>query len=314
MRALFFGTPEIAVPSLEALCEVAEVATVICQPDRPKGRGLELAPPPVKARALALGLEVVQPTKIRTDEFAESLRAKNADVAVVIAYGRILPAAVLSAPRRGCINLHASLLPKLRGAAPIQWAIARGERETGISLMQMDEGCDTGPVFTARSIAIGDDETAGELALRLGGLAASMVRDDLPRAVQGELVAAPQDELHATLAPMLTKADGAIDWSGTAQDVHDRARGMSPWPGAHTTLGGKLFKVLGLRVAATTGSEAPPGTVVAFEHGKVRVACGVGAVHLVSGQVEGKKALDAAQLAAGRTLVPGIRLGDASAA
>jgi methionyl-tRNA formyltransferase len=141
-----------------------------------------------------------------------------------------------------------------------------------------------------------------------------MVREELARAVQGELVAVPQDETLATLAPMLTKADGAIDWSGSAKQVHDRARGMSPWPGAHTTLGGKLFKVLGMQVAAETGSEAPPGTVVAYERGKLRVACGRGAVHLVSGQVEGKKALDAAQLIAGRTLAPGVRLGDAGAA
>lgn len=309
MRALFFGTPEIAVPSLEALCGVAEVVSVVCQPDRPKGRGLELAPPPVKVCALERGLEVVQPTKVRTDEFAAYLRDKNADVALVIAYGRILPRAVLDAPRRGCINLHASLLPKLRGAAPIQWAVARGEAETGIALMRMDEGCDTGPVFTMRALPIGANETAGELSVRLGALAATMVREDLPRAVSGELVATPQAHEQATLAPMLTKADGAIDWSASALEIHDRARGMTPWPGAHTTLGGKLFKVLRLEVATREGVEGEPGSVVAVEGGKLRIACGRGAVHLVIGQLEGKRALDASQLVAGRTLVPGMRLG-----
>lgn len=185
MRAIFFGTPDIAVPSLEALREVAEVVAVVCQPDRPAGRGLELRAPPVKERALALGFEVVQPEKVKTPEFAAWVEARKADVALVIAYGRILPKAVLEGPRRGCMNLHASLLPRYRGAAPIQWAIVRGETETGVCLMQMDEGMDTGPVFTRRAIPIGRDETAGELGGRLGRLAAELVREDLPRAVAG---------------------------------------------------------------------------------------------------------------------------------
>jgi methionyl-tRNA formyltransferase len=179
VRAVFFGTPAIAVPALEALCERAEVVAVVCQPDRPAGRGLSLAAPEVKVAAERLGLPVHQPTKIKNDEFLGWLRGLEADVALVIAYGRILPPAVLAAPRRGCVNLHASLLPRFRGAAPIQWAIVRGESETGISLMQMDEGCDTGPVFLRRAIAIGENETAGELAPRLAALAAEVVRDHL---------------------------------------------------------------------------------------------------------------------------------------
>lgn len=305
MRALFFGTPEIAVPSLDALCEVAEVVGVICQPDRPAGRGLELKAPPVKERALALGLEVHQPTKVRTEEFAALLRSKQADVALVIAYGRILPKAVLEAPTKGCINLHASLLPKLRGAAPIQWAIANGEPETGIALMQMDEGCDTGPVFCMRAIPIGENETAGELSIRLAALAAQLVRQELPRAVAGELVPVPQAHDAATVAPMLTKNDGAIDWSASARAVHDRARAMSPWPGAHTSLDGKRFKVLALSIAAVEGHEGDPGTVVALERTRARIACGEGAVWLLRGQVEGKKPLEAESLIAGRTLVIG---------
>ena len=163
MRALFFGTPDIAVPALDALCDVAEVVGVVCQPDRPAGRGMKLRAPPVKARALEHGLEVQQPTRIKKGDFPAWIESKQADVALVIAYGRILPARLLDAPRRGCMNLHASLLPKHRGAAPINWAIAGGETKTGISLMQMDEGCDTGPVFSRHAIPIGADETAGEL-------------------------------------------------------------------------------------------------------------------------------------------------------
>jgi methionyl-tRNA formyltransferase len=309
MRALFFGTPDIAVPSLEALCEIADVRGVVCQPDRPAGRGLELKAPPVKERALALGLELVQPTKIRTEEFAAWMRERDADFALVIAYGRILPPAVLTAARKGCLNLHASLLPKYRGAAPINWAIAQGERETGISLMQMDEGCDTGPVFVERAIAVGENETAGELYARLAELAATVVREELPRAIAGELPATPQDHALASMAPMLTKDVGAVDWSKPSRRVHDLSRAMTPWPGAHTLLGGKRFKLLATRVAAEHGDEGPPGTVVALSKDAARIACGAGSILLLRGQIEGKKALDAGQLAAGRTLTVGAVLG-----
>lgn len=309
MRAIFFGTPEIAVPSLEALREVAEVVAVVCQPDRPAGRGLELRAPPVKERALALGLEVVQPEKVKTPEFAAWVEAQKADVALVVAYGRILPKAVLEGPRCGCMNLHASLLPRYRGAAPIQWAIVRGEAETGVCLMQMDEGMDTGPVFSRRAIPIGRDETAGELGGRLGRLAAEIVREDLLRAVSGELSAMPQDEAAATMAPMLKKEDGRLDWSAPAREVHDRARGMNPWPSAHTLLGGKLFRVLETRVADEEGARGEPGTLLRADKGGVLVACGRGSLSLLRGQLEGKRALGAPELVAGRVLVPGARLG-----
>jgi methionyl-tRNA formyltransferase len=307
VRAVFFGTPEIAVPALEALVAVAEVAAVICQPDRPAGRGLELKAPAVKKRALELGLPVEQPTKIKTPDFAAWLEGLRADVALVMAYGRILPKALLEAPRRGCINLHASLLPKYRGAAPITWAVVHGETETGISLMQMDEGCDTGPVFSRHAIAIGPDETAGELSERLAALGAQVVRDDLARAVAGALVAEPQDHAAATHARMLEKGDGVVDWSKPAHAVHAHVRGMTPWPGAHTTIGGKRFKVLATRLGPAEGG-GEPGTVTAIDHGAV-IACGSGSVLLARGQVEGKRALSAAELAAGRTLAVGVRLG-----
>jgi methionyl-tRNA formyltransferase len=308
VRAIFFGTPEIAVPSLEALAEIAEVTAVVCQPDRPAGRGLELKPPAVKARALELGLPVTQPTKVRTPDFAAWVASREADVALVIAYGRILPKAVLDAPRRGCMNLHASLLPKYRGAAPITWAVVDGETETGISLMQMDEGMDTGPVFAMHRVPIGPDTTAGELSLALGRAAAEVVRSELAKAVDGELVAKPQDERGATHARMLEKVDGRIDFSKSARRVHDHVRGMTPWPGAFTELGGKTFKVLETRVAEGAAG-APAGTIVVAAKGRVEIACGEGRIALVRGQAEGKKALGAQELVAGRTLVEGARLG-----
>jgi len=309
VRAVFFGTPEIAVPSLDALVGIADVVGVICQPDRPAGRGLELKAPPVKRRALELGLPVVQPVKVRTPDFAAWVKEREADVAVVIAYGRILPKGVLEAPRLGCMNLHASILPRYRGAAPITWAVVRGEEETGVSLMQMDEGMDTGPVFAIRCIPIGADETADELAVRVAALAAEVVREDLPRAVRGELAATAQDHAAATMAPLLEKKDGRVPWEKAAREVHDHVRGMTSWPGAFTSADGKMLKVLATKVAAAEGAGAAPGTVVAADRAGVRVACGAGEVAILRAQLEGRKALGAAELVAGRALRPGMVLG-----
>lgn len=308
IRALFFGTPAIAVPSLEALTTLAEVVGVVCQPDRPSGRGLSVTAPPVKERAVALGLPVAQPEKIRTPELGEWLREKQADVALVIAYGRILPKTLLETPRHGCLNLHASLLPKYRGAAPITWAIAHGEVETGISLMRMDEGMDTGPVFSQHSIPIGPDMTADELSLALGLLAAEVVQRDLLRAVAGEIEARPQDGALATTAPLLRKEDGRVDWTRDMRAVHDHVRAMTSWPGAFTHAGGKLLKVL----ATARGSEisaAAPGTVVAADRHGIEVACGRGTVRLLRAQLEGKKALSAPELVSGRAVSAGMVLG-----
>ena len=308
MRAIFFGTPEIAVPSLRALAAVADVAAVVCQPDRPAGRGLKLHPPAVKAAATELGIPVLQPTKIRTPDFLAWLTEQSADVAVVLAYGRILPAPVLVAPAHGCLNLHASILPRYRGAAPIQWAIARGEKETGVSLMQMDEGLDTGAVFSVRRTSIGEDETAGELAVRLGALAADLVREDVPRVVAGELTAVAQDNAAATSAPPLAKEQGRIDWRKPASEVHDHVRAMTPWPSAFTSAGGKLLKVLATRRSTLTSRE-PPGTIVAADSSGVLVACGEGVLEVLRAQLEGRKPLAARELVAGRALVQGARLG-----
>jgi methionyl-tRNA formyltransferase len=309
MRAIFFGTPEIAVPSLRALSTVADIAAVVCQPDRPAGRGLKLHAPAVKLAAAELGIPVVQPTKIRTPDFLAWLTEQHADVAVVLAYGRILPGPVLSAPAHGCLNLHASILPRYRGAAPINWAIVRGEIETGMSLMQMDEGLDTGPVFTVRRLSIGEDETAGDVAVRLGILATDLVRDDVARVVRGEIEAVPQDHAAATAAPPLKKEQGRIDWNRSAAEVHNHVRGMTPWPSAFTTAGGKLLKVLATRRSTLKAPNEPPGTILAADSSGVLVACGDGVLELSRAQVEGKKPLDARELVAGRTLTRGARLG-----
>ncbi len=308
IRALFFGTPAIAVPSLEALASIAEVVGVVCQPDRPSGRGLTLTAPPVKERALALGLPVVQPEKIRTPDFAAWVTERQADVALVIAYGRILPKGILEAPRHGCLNLHASLLPRYRGAAPITWSIAHGEVETGISLMWMDEGMDTGPVFTQHRIPIGPDMTADELALELGRLAAGVVRADVLRAVSGQLQPTPQDGSLATSAPILQKEDGRIDWSRDNRAVHDHVRAMTSWPGAFTHAGGKLLKVLQTSLGSDVAG-ALPGTVVTADKRGVEIACGRGTLVLLRGQLEGKKALGAQELVSGRAVSAGIVLG-----
>ena len=307
VRAVFFGTPALAVPSLRALTRVANVVGVVCQPDRPFGRSQELHQPEVKVAALALGIPVFQPEKVRDGALATWLLQQRADVALVLAYWRILPKPVLDAPRVGCVNLHASLLPKYRGAAPIQWAIIRGETRTGITLMQVDEGLDSGPMFSHHELAIGPDETAGELAERLAELAAHVVESDLHNVVDGKLQAMPQDEAHVTLAPPLERANGRIDWSLSSDDVHNLVRGLAPRPGAHTTLAGKSLKIS----VARRASAAPvlrPGEV-RVERPRVLIGTGRGAIELVRAQLEGKRELDALSLVNGRALNDGDVLG-----
>jgi methionyl-tRNA formyltransferase len=309
VRAIFMGTPEIAVPSLEMLARSADVVGVVCQPDRPSGRGMQLHAPPVKAKALDLGLPVVQPAKIRTGEFVEWMRDSKPDVAVVLAYGRILPPDVLECPRHGCLNLHASILPRYRGAAPIKWAIVRGEAETGVSLMQMDAGLDTGPVYAVRTVAIGPDETAGDLEARLGQVAARMVEEELFGVLRGEITAAAQRDEDFTLAPALEKEDGRIDWSRKAREIHDLVRGMQPWPGAFTRVGNKTLKVLATRPSTYQCRDAVPGTVIAADASGVLVACAGDTIEIALGQVEGRKAVTGRELVMGRALSPGTRLG-----
>ena len=321
MRAVFMGTPEFAVPSLDALVEVCrarggDVVGVVCQPDRPSGRGLVLTPPPVKVRALEHGLDVFQPRKVRDGTLAQWVHARDADVALVVAYGRILPREVLEAPRVGCVNAHASLLPRYRGAAPITWAIVRGERETGVGLMHMDEGLDTGAVYAERRLAIDPDETAGELSKRLAALAALLVREELAEVVLGRRAPTPQDHARATLAPLLKKEDGAIDWAQPASVLHDHVRGMSPWPGAYTRIdGARVLKVHRTRLfdgVVSSGAARAPGIVLVADKHHVLVACGPSGaqtLELLEAQPEGKKILAARELAAGRVLAVSQRLG-----
>jgi methionyl-tRNA formyltransferase len=309
VRAIFFGTPQLAVPSLEALAEMGEIVRVICQPDKKAGRGMKLRPPPVKARALELGLSVDQPTKVKTPELAESLAALKADVALVVAYGRILPKAVLDAPRRGCVNVHASILPRWRGAAPIQWAVVHGDRKTGVCLMEMDESMDTGPVIAMRKTPIDPDETAGELGARLSLLGAEIVRASLSDYVEGAIGSTPQDHSCATYAPLLKKDDGRIDWLRPARMVHDRVRGMHPWPGAFTELDGARVLIHRTEVRIEERTLAEPGTIVRAD-GEVgiEVACGQGLIAIRELQLEGKKRMSAGELLAGRRWEPGMHL------
>jgi methionyl-tRNA formyltransferase len=308
-RALFFGSPAFAVPSLDALHAIAEIAAVVCQPDKPAGRGLELTAPAVKGRATELGLPVVQPTKLRTPEFATWARGMDADVALVVAYGRILPRAVLDAPRLGCVNVHASLLPKYRGAAPVTWSVVRGELETGITLMKLDEGMDTGPTFARAVAAIGPDETAGELGERLSRLGAEAVTEWLPKYVGGACTLEPQDDAKATLAPILTREDGRVAWTKTAREVHDHVRGMSPWPGAFTAVGPRVVKIHATHVVEGEAPGSSPGDIVIADKTRVLVACGRGLVELVRVQPEGRKVISATEWVAGRGLAHVSRLG-----
>lgn len=310
MKALFFGTPAIAVPALEALTQVAEVCAVVCQPDRPRGRGLALAAPPVKERALQLGIPVHQPIKVRTDELPAWMRSHAPDVAVVMAYGRILTRAVLDTPRLGCVNLHASILPRYRGAAPITWALVDGESETGVSLMQMDEGMDTGPILAVHRLPIEPSWNAEDLSSALATCAADVVSRELPRLARGELEPVAQDATRATHARLLEKEDGRIPWGKPARAVHDHVRGMTPWPGAFTTLpDGRVLKVLRAH-ADEAAVEGQAGTVSRASKHTLLVACGAGALAIEVAQVEGKKALTAAELVAGRTLAEGMILGE----
>jgi methionyl-tRNA formyltransferase len=305
------GTPEFAVPCLRALCERHEVALVISQPDRPAGRGGQLAAPAVVVAARELGLPVIQPRSARTGELRDALAATGAALAVVVAYGKILPRPVLDALPGGCINVHASLLPRYRGAAPVQWAVIGGEAETGVSIMQLDEGMDTGPVLLERRVAIEPDETAGELLGRLAPVGAQALLEAIAAIEAGTARAVPQDPARATYAPMLAKADGAIDFAGPAAAVAARIRGVDPWPGAQAVLRGQPVKLFRARAEAgpgAPGAPGAPGTVLAIDAAGARIACGDGVVVIGEIQAPGRKRLALPQFAAGRGIAPGDRI------
>jgi methionyl-tRNA formyltransferase len=307
MRIVFMGSPEFAVPALRALLGRHEVVLVVSQPDKPAGRGRKLTAPPVKVVADEAGIAVIQPRSARSAEFCEQLRAAQPDVCVVVAYGKILPAPVLSVARHGCLNIHASLLPRYRGAAPIQWAVINGEAETGITIMRLDEGMDTGPMLLSRAVPILDDDTAGTLHDRLAPLGAELLVEALAGLEAGTLAQMPQDHGAATYAPMLKKADGVVDWNKPARAVRDHIRGMDPWPGAVTGYRGSSLRLFAVRLSAGSGA---PGAVLAADDRGVRVACGEGAISVGELQVAGKRRLPAASFLAGNPIGPGDRLGE----
>jgi methionyl-tRNA formyltransferase len=306
MRAIFMGTPEFALPSLAATHAVCELIAVVAQPDRKQGRGQRSAPPPTASWAAAHGVKLLQPEKIRPPEVLAALTALEPEIIVVVAYGKILPRSILDLPRLGCVNVHASLLPSYRGAAPIQWAVARGESETGITLMQMEEGLDSGPILLQRSCGILPEDTGESLSARLALLGAELLAEGLPRLERGELQPIRQDDAKATLAPMLKREDARIDWRLPAKELHDRVRAFQPWPGASCTLPDGA----GLKISATALAEgaAPPGTILKADREGLTIAAGVGALRLLAVQPEGRRHMPAADFLAGHPLPVGTVL------
>ena len=296
-RIIFAGTPEFAVASLEALVESGVApCLVLTQPDRRAGRGKRLTMSPVKQYAIEQKIEVGQPVSLRDDSVVEELARLEPDIMVVAAYGLILPQNVLDVPRVGCLNVHASLLPRWRGAAPIQAAILAGDQETGVCLMSMEAGLDTGPVYVSKTVQIGKHETAGELHDRLAAVGAGMLANNIAAIIDGELDATPQDDERATYAPKIKSSDAALDWKRPAIDLERLVRAYNPTPGAWFLLDDQRIKVWQAQCIAAV--DAPPGTVVAAKQDGIVVSCGDGALQLESLQRPGKRAVTAAEFAA----------------
>jgi methionyl-tRNA formyltransferase len=295
MRLAFLGTPAFAVPSLEALGRAGhEVAVVVAQPDRPAGRGQALREPATKGWAREHGIPVLQPEKVRDGTLAAELSTLELDALVVAAYGRILGPDLLRLAPFGAINVHGSLLPRWRGAAPIQWAVASGDRETGVTIMQMDEGLDTGHVLLQRALRIGEDDTAESLSARLAGLGGAALAEALDGLARGSLVPIPQDPGQATLARILEKEDGRVDWARPAAEIAARLRGFTPWPGAFTTLDGRMVKLLAAAPAADPSAVGAPGHAVRLPGTGMLVTCGAGTALAVTRlQPEGRPPQDA---------------------
>ena len=313
MRIVFMGTPEFAVPSLEALLKSDDqVVGIVTQPDRPKGRGQQLSLSPVKVIAQREGLPLLQPTKMKDPGFMAELSGWKPDVIAVAAFGRILPPAILSLPPRGCINVHGSLLPKYRGAGPIQWALINGETETGITTMLMDEGMDTGAMLLQASMAINPDDTAGSLSARLAEIGGRLLVDTLARLKAGTLTPRPQDHSQATLAPLLKKEDGAINWAMPALSIANRIRGLTPWPGAFTFLNADRWTIC--RAAVISEATAlPPGQITALRKDAIHVATGQGVLAIHELQPANSRRMPAAQYLAGHPLQVGMQLDQAAA-
>ena len=302
------GTPDFAVGTLEAIIEAGhEVVLVVTQPDKPKGRSGALQFPPVKECAVAHGIEVFQPTKIRLEENVEFLRKYDADIFVVAAFGQILPKSILDMPKYGCINVHASLLPKYRGAAPIQWAVINGDPVTGVTIQQMDIGVDTGDIIVTKELAIAGDETGGGLFDKLAVVGAEACLEAMKQIEEGTATRTPQNHEKATHVSMISKEFGLIDWNKSAVEIERLIRGLNPWPSAYTKLDGKTFKIWRAKVLSEA-TDAMPGEVVSVDKNSLKVQTGDGMLSLVEVQLEGKKRMEIDAFLRGYSVVEGTKL------
>ncbi len=318
MRVVFMGTPEFAVPTLQHLINSEySVVGVVCQPDRPSGRGKKIQFGPVKTVALAQNIPVFQPEKMKAPEFLEALRSWSPDVIVVAAFGRILPQVILDLPPKGCVNVHGSLLPKYRGAAPIQWAVINGERETGVTIMMMDAGLDTGAILEQAVMPITAEDTAGDVASRMADMGGRLLVPTLKKWVAGSMTPQVQNESQSTLAPILKKEDGLLDWSQSASTLANRIRGLSPWPGGYTFVNGERWGIWRVQISeqdealssSSDNHHDPPGAIVGVTKQAIHVQTGLGVLHLIDIQPANKKRMAVSQYVAGHLIEEGMKCG-----
>ena len=308
MKVIYMGTPDFSVGALEAIIKAGqEVVLVVTQPDKPKGRGKAMQASPVKECALSHGIEVFQPTKIRESENVEYLRKFGADIFVVAAFGQILPKSILDMPKYGCVNIHASLLPKYRGAAPIQWAVINGDEVTGVTTMLMNEGIDTGDMIAKKQVRLAEDETGGSLFDRLADTGAELIVETMKMLEEGTAEFTPQNSEEATHTSMISKELGSIEWSKPAAEIERLIRGLNPWPSAYTRLKGKTFKIWKAQVVEVSSSDKP-GTIIKIGKDELLVQTGEGALSLIEVQLEGKKRMDVASFLRGCQIEEGIVL------
>ena len=308
MKVIYMGTPDFSVGALEAIIKAGhEVVLVVTQPDNPKGRGKATQASPVKECALSHGIEVFQPTKIRESENVEYLRKFGADIFVVAAFGQILPKSILDMPKYGCVNIHASLLPKYRGAAPIQWAVINGDEVTGVTTMLMNEGIDTGDMIAKKQVRLAEDETGGSLFDRLADTGAELIVETMKMLEEGTAEFTPQNSEEATHTSMISKELGSIEWSKPAAEIERLIRGLNPWPSAYTRLKGKTFKIWKAQVVEVSSSDKP-GTIIKIGKDELLVQTGEGALSLIEVQLEGKKRMDVASFLRGCQIEEGIVL------
>lgn len=300
------GTPEFSVPSLEKLINSKhEVVSVVCQPDRPKGRSKTLIAPPTKLVAEKSSIPVLQPSKIKTEDFFSEVKSINPDLIAVVAYGKILPKQILEFPKFGCVNVHASILPKYRGAAPINWAIVRGEKKTGVTTMLMDEGMDTGDILLIEKVEIENNETSIELTKKLSLLGAELLLKTIHLVEENKITPIKQNDDEASCAPLMKKEDGKIDWTKSAQEIRNLIRGMQPWPTAHTTLNGKNLKIFKAEISEGRGN---PGEVVFVDNTTLKVATGKNLLDINELQLEGSKKMEIEDLLRGKNIQIGTQL------